>query len=69
MLARELAAREGAPLVVVLADPGPAAELLRAEVIQAGVEVRAAGEVLRFDRRRTGVRLGVVGGRFVVDGA
>ena len=60
MLARELAAREGAPLVVVLADPGPAAELLRAELIQAGVEVRAAGEVLRLDRGR---RRAVRGGR------
>jgi hypothetical protein len=69
VLARELAGREGAPLVVVLADPGPAAELLRAEVVQAGVEVRVAGEVLRFDRRRAGVRLGVAGGRIVVDGA
>lgn len=69
VLARELAGREGAPLVVVLADPGPAAELLRAEVVQAGVEVRAGGEVVRFDRRRTGVRLGVAGGRIVVDGA
>lgn len=69
VLARELAGRERAPLVVVLADPGPAAELLRAEVVQAGVEVRVGGEVVRFDRRRTGVRLGVAGGRVVIDGA
>lgn len=64
-----VAMRDGAPLVVVPADPGPAAELLRADVVQAGVEVRAAGGVVRFDRRRTSVRLGVVGGRIVVDGA
>ena len=35
----------------------------------AGVEVTAGGATLRFDRRRTGVRVGLAGGRPVLAAA
>jgi len=65
--ARELAGRTGARLRLVLEDPRPGEELLRAEVVQAGVDIVAGGEVVRVDRRRAGVRLRVEGGRAVID--
>ena len=38
-------------------------------MVGAGVEVTAGGATLRFDRRRTGVRVGLAGGRPVLAAA
>ncbi len=69
----ELGARAGAPLRIAL-DPaatggGTADDVLVAGVVGAGVEVTAGGATLRFDRRRTDVRVGLAGGRPVLAAA
>jgi hypothetical protein len=65
----ELAGREGACLRVILTATGDADEILCAGVVHAGVEIAVAGQVLRFDRRHTDVRIGIAGGRAVVRAA
>ena len=67
--ARELSGREGARLRVVIEDVRPSEDVLRADVVNAGVEVVVGSEVLRFDRKRTDVRVGVRGGRPVLHAA
>jgi hypothetical protein len=69
VLVRELAGRSGSPLRIALDATGAADEVLVADVVGAGVEVSAGGRVLRFDRRRTGVRVGIAGGRPVLAAA
>jgi hypothetical protein len=66
--ARELAGRAGARLRIVLEDPRPGEEILRADVVQAGVDIVVGGEMVRVDRRRADVRLRVDGGRAVLEG-
>jgi hypothetical protein len=66
--ARELAGREGARLVVILDDPRAGDDILRVGVVQAGVDIRVGGELLRFERRRTDVRIRLEGGRPVILG-
>jgi hypothetical protein len=63
---RELASRSGAPLRIVLDANGTADDVLTADVVGAGVEIAAAGGTLRFDRRRTDVRVDLAGGRPVL---
>jgi hypothetical protein len=63
---RELAGREGSRLRVVIEDTRPSEDVLRADVVNAGVEIAVGGEVVRFERRRTDVRVGVSGGRPVL---
>lgn len=63
---RELAAAGGRALRVVLDDARPSEDLLMAGLVGAGVEVEVGGRVVRFERRRTDVRIGVSGGRPVV---
>ncbi|MGE0027591.1 MAG: hypothetical protein AB7O78_12550 [Thermoleophilia bacterium] len=65
----ELASRRGAPLRIALDAGGTADDVLVADVVGAGVEVAAGGRTLRFDRRRTGVRVGLAGGRPVLAAA
>jgi hypothetical protein len=67
--ARELSGREGARLRVVIEDTRPSDDVLRADVVNAGVEVVVGAEVVRFDRKRTDVRIGVRGGRPVLHAA
>jgi hypothetical protein len=67
--ARELASRAGAPLRITLDATGNADDVVVADVVGAGVEIVAAGGTLRFDRRRTGVRVGLAGGRPVLAAA
>jgi hypothetical protein len=67
--AAELASRPGAPLRIVLDGAGAADDALAADVVGAGVEVTAGGATLRFDRRRTGVRVALAGGRPVLAAA
>ncbi len=71
--AGELAARSGAPLRIALDAAaiagGTADDVLVADVVDAGVEVTAGGATLRFDRRRTDVRVGLAGGRPVLAAA
>ena len=43
--------------------------MLRADVVDAGVEVVVGSEVLRFDPKRTDVRIGVRAGRPVLHAA
>ena len=54
---RELSATQGRRMSVVIDDVRADDDLLRAEAVTAGVEVTAAGRVIRFDRRCTGVRI------------
>lgn len=54
---RELSATHGRRMSVVIDDVRADDELLRAGMVTAGVEVTAAGRVIRFDRRCTGVRI------------
>jgi hypothetical protein len=65
----ELASPAGAPLRIALDAGGTADDVLVADVVGAGVEVTAGGATLRFDRRRTGVRVGLAGGRPVLAAA
>jgi hypothetical protein len=65
--ARELDGREGARLRLGLDDLRAGEDLLRADVVQAGVDIVVGREVLRFDRRRAGVRMLVAGGRVVLE--
>jgi hypothetical protein len=67
--AGELAARPGATLRIVLDGAGTVDDALAADVVGPGVEVTAGGATLRFDRRRTGVRVGLAGGRPVLAAA
>jgi len=67
--AGELASRSGAPLRIALDAGGTADDVLVADVVGAGVEVTAGGATLRFDRRRTNVRVGLSGGRPVLAAA
>jgi hypothetical protein len=69
VLARELAGRTGSPLRIALDATGAADDVLVADAVGPGVEVSAAGGVLRFDRRHTGVRVGIAGGRPVLAAA
>jgi hypothetical protein len=62
----ELAGREGAWLRVVMCNRNPTQQLLRAHVVQPGVEIVTCGELLRFDRRHTDLRIAVQDGRAVV---
>jgi hypothetical protein len=64
--ARELSGRNGAPLRVVIDDSRPSDDVLRAGVINAGVEVVIGAAVLRFDRRCADVRVAVSEGRPVL---
>ena len=64
----ELAGREGARLRAVM-GVARGDDLVRAEVIQAGVDMVVCGELLRFDRRHTQVRIAIVDGRAVVRSA
>ena len=66
VLVRELAGREGAPLRLVLDEARSGDEVLRADVVSAGVEIAVGRETLRFDRRRKDVRVGVREGRPVL---
>ena len=63
--ARELSGREGARLRIVLTGAA-GDDLLRADLVRPGVEVVACGELLRFDRRHTDVRIDASAGRAVV---
>ncbi|HTI34184.1 MAG TPA: hypothetical protein VL422_10945 [Miltoncostaea sp.] len=67
--ARELASRPGALLRIRLDAAGTADDVVTADVVGPGVEIVAAGGTLRFDRRRTGVRVGLAGGRPVLAAA
>jgi hypothetical protein len=69
VMARELASRAGSPLRIALDATGSADDVLVADVVGAGVEVTAGGGTLRFERRRTGVRVGLAGGRPVLAAA
>lgn len=66
---RELAARHGSRLRLVIEDTSPSDDVLRAEVVNAGVEVVVGGRAVRFDRRCSDVRIGVSGGRPVLAAA
>ena len=69
VIARELASPTGAPLRIALDAAGTADDVLMADVVGAGVEVTAGGATLRFERRRTGMRVGLAGGRPVLAAA
>lgn len=64
--AGELSGREGAPLRVILTARDDVAEVLRAGLIDAGVEISVAGQELRFDRRQRDVRIAIADGRAVL---
>lgn len=66
---RELAAGPGAGLRLVLEDVRPSDDVLTADEVGAGVEVVVGGEVVRFERPRSRVRIGVSAGRPVVHAA
>jgi hypothetical protein len=57
------------PLRIVLDAAGTADDVVTADVVGAGVEIAAAGGTLRFDRRHTGVRVGLAAGRPVLAAA
>jgi hypothetical protein len=64
--AGELSGRRPAPLRIDLgARPAPGA-LLAADVAEAGVEIAAAGQVIRIDRRRYDLRVALEAGRLAV---
>ncbi len=64
---RELAGHGGAGLRVVIEDTRSRDDAVRADVVAAGVEVVIGGRAVRFDRRRTHVRIGARGGRPVLE--
>lgn len=64
--ARELSGRVGARLRVLMTSRAPGTDLLVADIVGPGVEIVACGELLRFDRHHTGVRIGIADGRAVV---
>jgi hypothetical protein len=65
----ELSVRSGDRMRVVIEDLRQSDDILRAGVVGAGVEVVVGAQTLRFDRRRTDVRIGVSGGRPVLSAA
>lgn len=65
----ELSTRNGHGMRVVIEDRRPSEDVLRADIVGAGVEVVVGGETVRFDRRRTDVRIGVSGRRPVLSAA
>ena len=65
----ELSVRSGDRMRVVIEDLRQSDDILRAGVVGAGVEVVVGGQTLRFDRRRSDVRIGVSGGRPVLSAA
>lgn len=65
----ELSVRNGDRMRVVIEDLRRSDDVLRAGVVGGGVEVVVGGQTLRFDRRRTDVRIGVSGGRPVLSAA
>ena len=62
---RELAGREGARLRVVM-GLRRGEDLVRAAVVQPGVDIVACGELLRFDRLHADVQIAIVDGRAVI---
>lgn len=66
---RELTGRHGARLRVVMGEARTADDLVRADLVRAGVDIVICGEILRFDRLHTDVHIGVADGRAVVRSA
>ena len=64
--ARELSGHSGAGLRIEITDVRGLDDLLCADVVGAGVEVIVRGQPVRFDRRCTGVRIGIGEGRPVL---
>jgi hypothetical protein len=64
---RELAARNHLPLRLELTNASGFSEPLRADVVQAGVEIVAGGRVHRFRTRERDVRVVVDGGAASVE--
>jgi cytoskeletal protein CcmA (bactofilin family) len=64
--ARELSGRGGADLRIEITGAHGHDDLLCADVVEAGVEVIVRGQPIRFDRRCTGVRIGLGEGRPVL---
>lgn len=67
--ARELSAGHGRGLRLVIEDTRQSDGVLTADIVGAGVEIVVGRETVRFERRRTGVRIGVSGGRPVLSAA
>ena len=55
--AREISCSHGGRMSVVIGDAAAGDDLLRADVVTAGVEVVVGGRSIRFERRSTGVRV------------